>query len=172
MFNPFDMVPWANTYPGTGLYGSDNVCGINRRWNFQYNILSQAKRIAAVNFLDQIPAGYYVTARMTSGVLPASNTYANTWMGDTLVMGSGNSLYHRLKNAGFIDIDSFNRPRAFNFIYKKQDASFTPSFLFSEGIYDKIVLNTIAPTVKSSGTVTSPRLGPASSWSQFHWRGI
>ncbi|MBK9531099.1 MAG: hypothetical protein IPO42_04755 [Chitinophagaceae bacterium] len=171
VFSPFDMVPWANTYPGTGLYGSDNVCGINRRWNFQYNILSQAKRIAAVNFLDQIPAGYYVTARMTSGVLPASNTYANTWMGDTLVMGSGNSLYHRLKNAGFIDIDSFNRPRAFNFIYKKQDASFTPSFLFSEGIYDKIVLNTIAPTVKSSGTVTSPRLGPASSWSQFHWRG-
>ncbi|MEP7239171.1 MAG: hypothetical protein ABI685_14925, partial [Ferruginibacter sp.] len=171
VFSPYDMVPWVNVYPGTGLYGSDNVCGPTRKWNFQFNILSQAKRIAAVNFLDLIPPGYYVTARMTSGTDPASNTYANDWMADTLAMGSGNSLYHRLKNAGFIDIDSFNRPRAFNFIYKKQDASYTPSFLFSEGIFDKIVLNTLAPTIKSSGTITSPLFGPVRSWSQFHWRG-
>jgi len=171
VFSPFDFLPWANVYPGTGLYGSDNVCGPSRRWNFQYNILTSAKRIAAVNFLDMIPAGYYVTARFTSGTVHASNTYANDWMNDTLLMGSGNSLYHRLKNAGFATIDSFNRPRAFNFMYKKQDASFTPAYVFSEGIYDKIQLNTLAPTIKSSGTVTSPLLGPALSWSQFHWRG-
>lgn len=171
VFSPFDMVPWRNVYPGTPLYGSDNVCGPTRKWNFQFNVLTQAKRIAAVNFLDQIPVGYYVTARYTSGTVSSTNTYANDWMTDTLAMGSGNSLYHRLKNAGFIDIDSFNRPRAFNFIYKKQDASFTPSFVFSEGITDRIVLNTVAPTIKSSGTITSPLYGPASSWSQFNWRG-
>lgn len=171
VFSPFDMVPWRNNFPGTGLYGSDNVCGPTRKWNFQFNILSQAKRIAAVNFLDLVPAGYFVTARYISGTNPATNTYAADWMGDTLAMGSGNSLYHRLRNAGFIDIDSFNRPRAFNFIYKKQDASFTPSFLFSQGISDKIALNTVAPTIKSAGTITSPLYGPASSWSQFHWRG-
>lgn len=171
VFSPYDMAPWVNVFPGTGLYGSDNVCGTSRRWNFQYNILSQSKRIAAVNFLDMIPAGYYVTARMTSGADFASNTYANEWMNDTLAMGSGNSLYHRLLNAGFIDIDSFNRPRAFNFIYKKQDASFTPAFLFSQGIFDKIVLNATAPTIKSSGTITSPLFGPALSWTAFHWRG-
>jgi Peptidase family C25 len=171
VFSPFDMVPWLNVFPGTGLYGSDNVCGASRRWNFQYNILSQAKRIAAVNFLDLIPDGYYVTARYTSGTNTATNTYADVWANDTLVMGSGNSLYHRLKDAGFVDIDSFNRPRAFNFIYKKRDASFTPAFLFSAGITDKIVLNAVAPTIKSSGTITSPLYGPATSWSQFHWRG-
>ena len=171
VFSPYDMAPWVNVFPGTGLYGSDNVCGTSRRWNFQYNVLSQSKRIAAVNFLDMVPAGYYVTARYTSGTISSTNTYANDWMNDTLVMGSGNSLYHRLKNAGFIDIDSFNRPRAFNFIYKKQDALFTPAFLFSEGINDKIVLNVTAPTIKSSGTITSPLFGPAKSWSQFHWRG-
>ena len=171
VFSPYDMVPWVNNYPGTPLYGSDNVCGPTRKWNFQFNILSQAKRIAAVNFLDLVPPGYYVTARFTSGTAPASNTYANDWMADTLAMGSGNSLYHRLKNAGFVDIDSFNRPRAFNFIYKKQDPSYIPSFLFSTGISDKIVLNTLAPTTKSSGTITSPLFGPARSWSQFHWRG-
>lgn len=171
VFSPFDMAAWRNTYPGTPLYGSDNVCGPSRRWNFQYNVLTQAKRIAAVNFLDLIPAGYYVTARYTSGTVPSTNTYAAEWMGDTSVLGSGNSLYHRLKNAGFIDLDSFNRPRAFNFIYKKQDAAFTPSFVFSEGIFDKIALNTVAPAIKSSGTVTSPLYGPAQSWSQFRWSG-
>lgn len=171
VFTPFDMIPWRNTYPGTGLYGSDDVCGPTRKWNFQFNILSQAKRIAAVNFLDLIPDGYYVTARYTSGINTATNTYADVWANDTLVMGSGNSLYHRLKDAGFVDIDSFNRPRAFSFIYKKRDASYTPSFLFSAGISDKIVLNTLTPTIKSSGTITSPLYGPATSWSQFHWRG-
>lgn len=171
VFSPFDMVPWQNVYPGTGLYGSDNVCGANRRWNFQYNILSQSKRIAAVNFLDLVPNGYYVTARMTSGTDPLSNTYADDWKNDTLVMGSGNSLYHRLRNAGFVDVDSFNRPRAFNFIYKKQDNSFVPAFKLSAGITDKVVLDVICPSLKSSGTVTSPLYGPASSWSRFRWKG-
>ena len=171
VFSPFDMVPWVNTYPGTGQYGSDDVCGPTRKWNFQYTILSQAKRIAAVNFLDQVPNGYYVTVRNTSGTAFASNTYADDWKNDTLVMGSGNSLYHRLRNAGFVDIDSFNRPRAFNFIYKKQDNSFIPAYKFSEGITDKVVLDAVCPTIKSSGTITSPLYGPAQSWSEFHWRG-
>lgn len=171
VFSPFDMVPWANNFPGTGLYGSDNVCGPERRWNFQYNILSQAKRIAAVNLLDLVPAGYYVTVRNISGTNPASNTYANDWQNDTLVMGSGNSLYHRLKNAGFAEVDSFNRPRAFNFIYKKQDNVFTPAYQFSVGITDKISMDVICPTVKGSGTITSPLYGPAKSWQQFSWRG-
>lgn len=171
VFTPFDILPWVNNFPGTGLYGSDNVCGPTRRWNFQFNVLTQAKRIAAVNFLDLIPDGYYVTARYTSGTNTASNTYADVWANDTLVMGSGNSLYHRLKNAGFIDIDSFNRPRAFNFIYKKRDASFTPAFQFSAGTTDKIVLNIVAPSIKSAGEITSPLYGPARSWSRFRWNG-
>jgi hypothetical protein len=171
VFTPFDIIPWANNFPGTGLYGSDNVCGPTRKWNFQFNVLTQAKRIAAVNFLDQVPDGYYVTARYTSGTNTATNTYADEWANDTLVMGSGNSLYHRLKNAGFVDIDSFNRPRAFNFIYKKRDASFIPVFQFSAGITDKIVLNVIAPSIKSAGTITSPLYGPARSWSRFRWSG-
>ena len=171
VFSPFDMNPWQNVYPGTGLYNSDNVCGPTRKWNFQFNLLSQAKRIAAVNFLDLIPAGYYVTVRNTSGFDPLTNTYANDWKADTSVLGSGNSLFHRLKNAGLVDMDSFNRPRAFNFIYRKGDNSFIPSFKFSEGINDKVVLDVLCPVTKSSGTIISPAFGPAKAWSQFHWRG-
>ena len=172
VFSPFDMKPWRNAWPGTGLYGSDDVCGAERQWNFQYNILSQAKRIAAVNFLDMVPNGYYVTVRNTSGVDPLTNTYPNTWQDDTLAMGSGNSLYHRLKNAGFVDVDSFNRARSFNFIYKKADNSFTPAFKFSDGIYDKIQLDVVCPVSKSSGNITSPLYGPAKSWTRFQWKGV
>ncbi|HRI25304.1 MAG TPA: C25 family cysteine peptidase, partial [Ferruginibacter sp.] len=169
VFSPFDMKPWRNVYPGTGLYGSDDVCGSERQWNFQYNLLSLSKRQAAVAFLDMIPNGYYVTVRNTSGVDPVTNTYADDWKNDDPV--NNNTLYHRLKNAGFTTIDSFNRPRCFNFIYKKADNSFIPVYAFSEGIYDKLVIDAVCPVSKSSGTVTSPLLGPARSWSRFQWKG-
>lgn len=171
VFTPFGMVPWLNNYPGTPLYGSDNVCGPTRKWNFQFNILTQAKRKAAMDFLDMVPNGYYVTIRNTSGVAVASNTYAADWQNDTLVYGHNNSLYHRMRDAGFVEIDSFNRPRAFNFIYKKNDNSFIPAYKFSAGTTDKVILDAMVPAGKASGTVTSPLFGPANSWSQFHWRG-
>jgi hypothetical protein len=171
VFNPIDMTAMQNVLSGPGLYNSDAVCGPTRRWNFQFNILDQAKRISAVQFLDQIPAGSYVVIRNTSGAAVNSNTYANDWMNDTLVMGSGNSLYHRLKNAGFAEVDSFNRPRAFNFIYKKNDNTFVPQWKFSVDIYDKIDMEVTCSSLKGTGSIVSPLFGPAKSWEQFHWRG-
>ncbi len=171
VFNPIDFKPILNVLSGPGRFGSDNVCGISRRYSFNYSVNTQAKRIAAINFLDQIPAGYYVIAMNFTNVNPTLNTYAADWQNDTLVLGSGNSLYHRLKNAGFVDIDSFNRPRAFNFIYKKQDNAFTPIYKFSVGTTDKLVLDVLCASTKGSGTITSPLFGPVTSWSQFHWRG-
>ena len=171
IFSPFGMIPWQNAFPGTGLYGSDDVCGIERRFNFQYTITDRPKRKLAMDLLDMIPNGYYVTVRNTSYFNGLLNSYANDWKADTAFYGSGNSLYHRLKNAGFVNLDSFNRPRAFNFIYKKGDNSFTPAFDFSQGINDKVSLDIVCPVSKTSGTITSPVFGPARSWTAFHWRG-
>ncbi|MCX6314770.1 MAG: C25 family cysteine peptidase [Sphingobacteriales bacterium] len=169
VFSPFDMLPWQNNYPGTGLYGSDDVCGPDRKFNFQYNIMTPAKRAAAVAFLDMVPVGYYVTVRNTSYTVTSTNTYANDWKLDDPI--NHNTLYDRLKNAGFTEVDSFNRPRAFNFIYKKQDNSFVPLYKFSDDIYDKVILDAVCPVTKGNGTITSPVFGPARAWSQFHWRG-
>jgi hypothetical protein len=116
-----------------------------------------------------VPNGYYITVRNTSGFNPATNTYAADWKLDDPI--NHNTLYDRLKNAGFVDIDSFNRPRAFNFIYKKADNTFIPVFKFSADIYDKVILDATCPVAKSSGTIVSPAFGPAKAWSQFHWRG-
>ena len=173
VFNPIGFKPVFNAAPSAnpGQFGSDPVCSNTRRYSFNYTLTTQAKRIAAVNFLDQIPNGYYVVAMNLANNNSAANTYPSDWQNDTLVMGSGNSLYHRLKNAGFLEIDSFNRPRAFNFLYKKNDNSFVPVYKMSAGNADKVVLDVVCPSTKGSGTITSPLYGPAQSWSKFHWRG-
>jgi hypothetical protein len=102
----------------------------------------------------------------------SSNTYASTWAGDTSYLGSGNSVYQRLSAQGFSNIDSFNRPRAFIFLYQKNNpTNFAPRSLFSQGITDKINLVANYLTPDTLGIMTSPQFGPAKKWRQLHWRG-
>jgi hypothetical protein len=174
VLDPVALSPWLNSagpYPATGLYGSNDVCGPNRAWNFQYNILDSVKRRKAVEFLEAVPNGHYVIVRNISGADPATNTYANTWENDQNNLGSGRSLYHFLKNQGFSDIDSFNRPRAFVFVFKKNDNSFTTRSIFSPGIYEAITLSVDLMTPDTLGFITSPKFGPAKGWKELHWRG-
>jgi len=173
VFDPVTFKPWLNAMPGSSQYGSDNVCGIARIYNFQFNILSAAKRKSIVDFMDLIPDGYFVVVRNISGTDPASNTYAKDWLGDTSFLGSGNSMYHRLLQQGFLGIDSFNMPRAWIFTYQKnRQSSFIPKYVFSAGIFDKIFLSRDDyQTPDSVGFLTSPRFGQAKKWKQLHWRG-
>ncbi|MEI8059132.1 MAG: C25 family cysteine peptidase, partial [Ferruginibacter sp.] len=150
-FNPIDFKPISNSLSGPGLYGSSPVCGIMRKYSFSYDVSKQVNRIAAVNFLENIvPVGYYVVVMNFANSNPLSNTFADVWLGDTTVMGSGKSLYNTLKNSGFSLIDSFYRPRAFNFIYKKVDPSVTPVFSFSAGVSDKLNLTVNCISKKGS----------------------
>jgi len=107
-----------------------------------------------------------------SGTDPTTNTYANDWMADTATLGKDNSLYHRLITQGFAGIDSFSRPRAFLFIYKKnKQIDFLPRFIFSDGINDKILLSVDCNTPDTLGFITSPKFGPAKSWKEVVWKG-
>lgn len=172
VFDPITFKPWLNAPSGPGQYGSDNVCGSSRKYNFQYNILDTAKRRSIVNFLDLVPDGYYVVVRNTSGDNPISNTYAADWMGDTSYLGTNNSMYHRLLAQGFNTIDSFYRARAFLFIYQKNKQSeFTPRYAFSQGINDRINLVVDCFTPDTLGFITSPKFGPAKQWKEAIWRG-
>ena len=173
VFDPVSLKPWKNVFGGSeGLYGSDPVC-INdlRIYNFQYNILDVNKRKKALDFLDMIPDSALVVVRNVSGTNMSSNTYASDWLADTATFGSGNSLYHRLKSQGFAQVDSFNRPRAFIFMYQKNITGFTPKWIFSEGILDKINISTGYSTPDTLGIITSPKFGPAKAWKQLHWGG-
>ncbi|HUS00101.1 MAG TPA: C25 family cysteine peptidase, partial [Chitinophagaceae bacterium] len=171
VLDPVSLKPWKNTVGGPGLYGSDPICGFDRIANFQYNILDINKRQKAIAFLDLIPDSAVVIIRNTSGTAYASNTYASDWLADTATFGSGNSLYHRLKSQGFAQVDSFNRPRAFIFMYQKNITGFTPKSILSEGILDKISITSGYSTPDTLGIITSPKFGPAKAWKQLHWGG-
>jgi hypothetical protein len=173
VFDPNTFKPWFNVNAGNaGQYGSDVVCGDDRVYNFQYRLTDSSKRRKLVEFLEMIPSGHIVVIRNTSGTDPNNNYFVNGWKSDTTYFGSNRSIYHHLFAQGFADADSFNRPRAFIFTYKKDgQASVAPKSLFSTGIFDKITLSADYLTPDTLGFVTSPAFGPAIAWKEFKWRG-
>jgi hypothetical protein len=170
VLDPVSLKPWLNAASGPGLYGSEPVCQATRLANFQFNHLDRNRRKQVMDFLDSIPDNYIVVARYISGTDSAANTYASAWQSDTATYGV-NTMYNRLKSQGFVLIDSFYRPRTFIFMYQKNNPSFNPEFVFSNGIYDKIELKKNYLTPDTLGYITSPKFGPATSWKEMHWRG-
>ena len=179
ILHPVSLRPVVNAPPGSpGRFGSDPVCvqtaqqAVGAEYNFQFNVGDTAVRRRVVDFLDSVPAGYYVVVRNYMGTNYPADAYAPDWKNDQQWLGAGNSVYHRLKDQGFTAIDSFNRNRVFAFVYKKnQPQLFTPRFAFSNGIYDQLFFATDITTTDTLGTVQSPVFGPARSWQQLQWQG-
>lgn len=171
VIDPVTFKVWKNDFSGpTGLYNSLKLtCGSQREYNFDYLFTDSASRKKSMDFLDLIPNGYYVTGRFN--VDPVNNVYVDKWKADTSRYGSNNSLYHKLMAAGITIIDSFTRPRAIAFIYKKGDPSFTPQYTITQGITDQTFISTQCKSPAMSGSMTSPVFGPAKQWKELHWRG-
>ena len=175
-FNVFDSLALRaklNCYPGeNGQYGSlANVASGGREFDFAFAAGNATDRKKAMDFMDNIiPIGSYVVVRSMI-IEPLGYFFANDFKQDESLYGAGNSLYHRLKNAGFADIDSFNRPRSFVFIYRKGVNSFTPVSKFSINQFDKVEFNTVFTLTQSSGTILSPLFGQAQKWKQLVFAG-
>lgn len=165
--------PWYNAPTGSpGRYGSLSPCGSSREWQFMYTPGDFANRSGAMSLMDAIPDGDYVVVYNCSWSNPVGNTFASQWEVDTTTLGSGNSLYHRLKAQGFYNLDSFYRPRAYIFLYSKNNAAgFTPRSVFGDALSDHITLQASYNTPDTVGTMVSPQLGPAKKWKNLHWRG-
>jgi Peptidase family C25 len=171
VFSVFDPITFAIIPNTTGRFGSVlNNCGPGRNFNFEWDDRSQANRKLMMDFMDSIPNGSYVAVRKILDAPYASETFAATLKADEATFGAGKSLYHKLKAAGFADIDSFNRPRVWVLLYKKGDPSFAAKWRFSDGL-ERIQMNTYAPTSDTLGFVSSPVLGPAMAWKSVKWRG-
>ena len=174
VLSPGKFKPWQNSFSsGTGLYNSlVSNCGTNRQYNFEFMLNTSASRKLMMDFIDSIPAGAYVIVRTNSSPIPGGNTYSDVWRSDTAIFGANNSLYHKLLNQGFSNIDSFNAPRAFIFMFKKdKPAQFNPVKLFSASIYDGISGAVDCAVPDTLGFMTSPVFGPAKAWKTVHWRG-
>ncbi|MDP9229261.1 MAG: hypothetical protein M3O67_01155, partial [Bacteroidota bacterium] len=174
VINPVTFKAWKNNYSGSlGLYQSIRaICAGGREYNFQYFLSDTLWRKRAMNFIDAIPDGYFVVVRSNTNPNTAGNTYPSVWKDDVNFFGPNNSLYHKLVNQGFADLDSINKPRSWIFIFKKnRQNEFAPESIFSEGIYDGITLNADYVSIDTIGFITSPVFGPAKSWKQLKWRG-
>ncbi len=166
VFDSLTFQPWKNL---TQPFGAGAVCAPGREYNFEYAYTSAATRKNAMDFLDAIPPGYFVTVRLVLD--QPYTTFAANWAADTSLYGSGNSLYHRLKNSGFTDLDSFYFPRTWAFAFKKGDPSFAPSYILSDGLYDRINLSVNCITPNTEGEISSPIFGPSNQWDSVIWKG-
>lgn len=175
VFDSVSMKGWYNNDAGQpGRFGSDPVCGVNRRWQFQFNMTAADTNVRrrVIDFMDMIPAGTYVVVNNIWSNDAWKNLYPQDWIRDTSYLGSGNSIYHRLLEQGFVRIDSVNRPRAFSFFYRKdRQGFFTPQTMLSEGVNDHIKLSTEAITPDTIGFINSPKFGPSRGWKRVLWDG-
>ncbi len=182
VFDTTTLKPWNNrnttfsgSTPTAGLYGSYPVCqnsaltDTSRRF-FEYPYSNAGYRKKAMDFIDAIPDGMYVAITNIGNSLNNVD-FINKWKDDTLTLGSGNSLYHKLKSIGFTQIDSFYHHLPFLYFFKKGTPAFTPTTVIgpkdSSYIDQAFTLN----TTYSTGTIESPVYGPAQRWTALHWRG-
>lgn len=173
IFNVFDTLtfkPWVNK---TNPYGAAAVCSPDslKKYNFEYQDINLAGRNGAKNFFDSIPNGMYVVVRKIYEAGSGANVFADVWKGDEFYNGAGNTMYHRLLSQG-LPVDSFNAPRTFGFIFKKNDsATFKPTYQFSAGLNDRIILSADMYTKDTLGFIESPVFGKAKQWKKIKWNG-
>jgi hypothetical protein len=181
-FNAFSDVtfePWLNARAGDlGRLGSNfdasntqrAICAESRAYNFEYTYKTPQGRDLARRFMDSVPDGYYVTVRLVLD--QPYNIWAQDWKNiDEPIYGVGNTLYSRLKTAGFAQLDSFNRPRTWVFVYRKNRSQYTPVYKFSEGLFDRINFSVDCPTPDISGAIVSPLFGRSRAWKKVYWNG-
>lgn len=186
MINVFDSVsikPWDYT---KGIpFGAAGGCSWGRNYNFDFQYFPASNRKKAMDFLDAIPKGMYVTVRINLDPDPgqlqfwqggkADSSYPSYWMRDTLIYGSGNSLFHRLFRQGFYGLQNLvyaPKKASFIFVFKKGDSSsFKPRHIISNGIYDRQFMSVDLPMVDTGGIIKSPLFGPSAEWQFLEWRG-
>ena len=182
IFNVFDPITLQPLYnqakpsvtqsgPLGGFMNSGPVCKTKREFNFEFSYMDTTGRRRMRDFLDWVPAGYYVTVRLIFDAPYDQNPFVDVWKNDAQVYGAGNTIYDRLKSAGFTDLDSYTYPRTWAFIYRKNNTSFPPVSKLSNGLSDRITINASIYLPSSAGTITSPAFGPARAWKQVQWRG-
>lgn len=175
VYDTATLVPWVNfnstdpvTGKVTGRFGSGAVCNTLTRNFFEFDYTTAANRKKAMDFMDQLPNGMFVSLTNLSAIY--NNTFIDAWKADRTLYG-GTSLYDKLISAGFSTLDSFTRNIPFIFFYKKNTPSFTPIQNMGKSDQNQPVSIISLPSRNLSGTISSPVFGPAKNWNSLHWNG-
>jgi hypothetical protein len=152
-----------------GLYNSTSTG--TRRNQFEFKFSTPQERNNIVKFIDSMPNNAFIIMySLFNNSTGSANSFVNTWQNDTLLYGISGSLYHRFKNYGFTQIDSFYRNVPLAFKFTKDNSS--PSYQkVGSNIFDPITGDAPISISNIKGQVYSQLWGPAKAWGQFHWRG-
>lgn len=171
---------WQNYRPDTtiaaGRYGSYDPCRggepkpFTKDYFFEFSFKTQASRKLIMDFIDSIPDGNYIIAMdricLGGGCGSRNTIFINQWKNDTTLLGSGNSLYHKLSGMGFTKIDSFTKNRPMIFWTQKNRPTTVQQFI---GIDSTVKLTAEFQYYSSvfEGSMSSVKIGPAKNWSAF-----
>jgi hypothetical protein len=163
------LMPNFNNSIGQGQYGSFPLCSSKAfRYFFEFPYGDPVYRKRAMDFIDSIPAGKYVA--ITNLGITSNTSFINGWMSDTTTLGSGNSLYHKLKSIGFTKIDSFTKNVPFLYFYRKGIPSYTPRQTVG-AVDEQVEESFLLPTKSTTGEIEWTKIGPAKTWTALHWKG-
>ncbi|MFT4203475.1 MAG: C25 family cysteine peptidase [Chitinophagaceae bacterium] len=133
--------------------------------NFEFTNSTSGRQQAAA-FMDYVPDGCYVAVRFFP------NRYSHTSRIPTWKAETGTStLYNKLVNAGFTNIDNADWPKNWAFVYQKNNSSFTPITIITADSATQVSYTGTIATPDSLGYVTSPKFGPAKAWHTLLWQG-
>lgn len=168
VYDSLTLKPWINSNSnGFGRFGSAPVCAPTKLF-FEFPAYDSSYRRKAMQFLDSIPSGDYVSISNLGWIY--NTTFIDQWKADTARLGSGNSLWHKFQQLGLDHIDSFTTNLPFLFVFKKGDAaSFPISQSIGPAVNSQIVNSYDIPGKQIDGTVESPWFGPMKSWKHFKW---
>ena len=175
IYTPVTGLPFIDQRPdGSTFYGSHTHLGCNSVdfANFDYSYTSLASRELILAFLDSIPAGSYVSmTNWASNTYLQNTTFINAWRSDSTTLGSGNTLYDKLKQMGFTQLDSFYHNIPFLFFFKKNaDGSFTPVHQqVGTLVSDQLTFNYHFTALNDQGSMLSPLIGPSLGWKEIRW---
>jgi hypothetical protein len=174
-------LPWTNSIDpnntAKGLYGSWKPCrltylGKDAFFEFSYNGPGRRKQI--MDFIDSIPNGAYVMMQprlcLSSACGGNNKFFIDDMMSDTATLGSGNSLYHKIKDLGFTDIDSLFKNRPMIFFRQKGIPGTVEQFVGQDStvqLFKELEFNSYL----YEGKIVSTKIGPASQWNDFYRSG-
>jgi hypothetical protein len=170
IYDSISVLPLKNSVQsgGLGMYGSIAPCQYNDYlFEFPYDDFNFRK--AAMDLLDSLPKGYYVS--VTNVGLLSNTVFVKDWMNDTLRLGSGRSLYHSMMRLGLVDIERFSSNVPFLFFFRKGIPGF-PIYSFMGTRQDEFIEKRFDLEMGlAKGQVLSPWFGPSQKWTAFKWAG-
>lgn len=156
VFNPITGEPLQRISPCAAHYSANE---------FQSNNVTGRRN--ALNFLKNIPDGYYVSIKNLVHGSGTSAAYVNNWANDS---ASGNSFYHYLRDSvGFTDIVNVTGTRVFCLFFQKNNPNYPLHSAYSTYSGELISIEADIITNVDSATVTSTPIGKAKKWDHFFW---